>query len=199
VTGDRTRTGAGRVREKAWWRQALHLSRAEFVQLRRARITLLYLAGLPVLLALIAYGSQGAFTNAGEHVDAGAAALLSSVPMLAATMGLLHIAQVFTVRREQHILNRLRVGGVATAAVLAAVCAPTLAFVLTVTGVLCALGIALAGTYPAAPELLLIAGVLASVSCPCSACGSRASPGPPRASSSSASSRCSSWSSPAAR
>ncbi|GGM72350.1 hypothetical protein GCM10010106_18370 [Thermopolyspora flexuosa] len=70
---------------------------------------------------------------------------------------------VFTVRREQHIHKRLRVGGVAVGAVLAAVCAPTLAFVLIVTVVLCAIGVAAAGVYPAAPELLLLAGILASI------------------------------------
>jgi ABC-2 type transport system permease protein len=163
VAGERVSASDIHEREQNWWKQVLHLSRAEFIQLRRARITLFYLAGLPVLLAVISFSTQGLYTDSGEHVDGGAASLFTMMPVLAATMGLLHVSNLFTVRREQHILKRLRVGGAAASAMFAAVCVPTLAFVLTVTAILCAIGIAAAGQFPAAPELLLIAVILSSV------------------------------------
>lgn len=151
-------------REQKWWKQVLHLSRAEFTQLRRARIALFYLVGLPVVLFFMSLSSQGIYTNSGAHVDAGAASLFTMMPVLAAAIGLMHISAVFTVRREQHILKRLRVAGARVSTMITAVCTPTLAFVLVVTAGLCTFGIVAVGQFPAAPALLLCAVVLSSVS-----------------------------------
>ncbi|MBR8741846.1 ABC transporter permease [Nocardiopsis sp. MG754419] len=148
---------------QSWIKQVLHLSRVELLQLRRARITLLYLCGLPVLFAFISFSTQGLYSDSGDHVDAGAASLFSMIAPLAAAMGFLHVANLFAVRRDRHILKRLRVGGVTPSAVYAAATVPVLAFVLVLTLVLSGIGFAAAGQLPAAPGMLLVAVVLSSV------------------------------------
>lgn len=146
-----------------WLKQVLHLSRVEFLQLRRARITLLYLFGLPVLLSFISFSTQGLYTDSGEHVDAGAASLVTMLPVVATAMGLLHVANLFAVRRDRHILKRLRVSGVTPSAVYAAATVPVLAFVIGLTLVLCAIGVAAAGQFPENPLMLLLSVALASM------------------------------------
>lgn len=146
-----------------WGKQVLQLARAEFLQLRRARITLLYLLGLPVLLAFISFSTQGLYTDSGEHVDAGAASLITMLPVVAAALGFLHVTNLYTVRRDSHILKRLRVSGVTPSAVHAATTIPIITFVLGLTLVLVMVGIVLAGMFPQAPVMLLIAIVLAGV------------------------------------
>ncbi|MFW5421074.1 ABC transporter permease [Nocardiopsis sp. CNT-189] len=140
-----------------WSRQLLQLVRAEFRQIRRYRTALFYVVSFPVVLAVVSLMSQGQY--AGSGVDAGALSLVSLLPVLAAAFGLMHVSNVYAVRREGSILKRLRVSGVPPSAIIGATCVTIVLLVLATAALIVGLGIAAARQFPADPVMLLLAVV----------------------------------------
>ncbi|RCV49968.1 ABC transporter permease [Marinitenerispora sediminis] len=141
-------------------RQALRLTRTEFVLFYRYRMAL-YVALLPVAFLLPAFAAEGAELWPG--VDAVAYSLAGAFPLAAMTVGIVHVSNVYAARREEMVLKRFRLSGVAPAALFGATTLSVLG-VVAVQSVLAAVLIAaMFGTLPADPVLLVLSIVLVTV------------------------------------
>ncbi|MFC7326513.1 ABC transporter permease [Marinactinospora rubrisoli] len=141
-------------------RQTLRLTRTEFVLFYRYRMAL-YVALLPVAFLLPAFITEGGEIRPG--VDAGAYFLGGAFPMLAVTVGIVHVSNVYAARRESMILKRFRLSGVAPAALFGATTLSVLGVVAVQSAAVIAVTAALFGTLPADPVLLVASIVLVTV------------------------------------
>ncbi|GAB3207115.1 ABC transporter permease [Marinactinospora thermotolerans] len=141
-------------------RQMLRLTRTEFVLFYRYRMAL-YVAVLPVVFLLPSF-------NAGDEellpgVSAGAFSLASTFAMIAMTVGVIHVSNVYAARREQLVLKRFRVSGVRPAALFGATTLSVFGVVFAQSLIVVALLALQYDVLPADPVLLLISIVLSTV------------------------------------
>ncbi|GLU47508.1 ABC transporter permease [Nocardiopsis ansamitocini] len=141
-------------------RQTLRLTRTEFTLFYRYRMAL-YAAVLP-LVFLVPVFSMGP----GEllpGIDAVAFSLTNFFAMAAMTIGVVHVSNVYAARREQLVLKRFRVAGVPPVAMFGATALSVIAVVgvqsLAVIGAL----VAMTGSPPADPVMLVLSILLISV------------------------------------
>lgn len=133
--------------------QTLRLTRTELVLFYRYRMAL-YIAALPLMFGAIGLLREGDDVVPG--VDMAATYIAGSIPLGAMIIGVMHVANVLTARREQMVLKRFRVSGVPPAALFGAV-------VLSILVVVAVLAVAFGGfvtvrydLLPTAPLLLVV-------------------------------------------
>lgn len=146
-------------------RQALRLTRVEFVQMWRYRTALFYVIGMPLFFMVIMSMVPG--PESVTDVDPATFTTVNVIALLPVLLGLLHVSNVYAVRREKLVLKRLRVSGVPPAAIFGAT-AVSVVVVTLVQAVL--IGGFLAGgsgVVPADPVLLVVALTAGAVMMTC--------------------------------
>ncbi|TQN27733.1 ABC-2 type transport system permease protein [Haloactinospora alba] len=141
-------------------RQTLRLARTELVLFYRYRMAL-YIAVLPLFLAALGLAQEG--EEALPGIDMAALFIAGTIPLGAMVVGVMHVMNVLTARREQTILKRFRVSGVPPVALVGAVVLSVLVVVLALSAMI---GMLLGVRYqlwPSAPVLLLLTLVLITV------------------------------------
>lgn len=149
-----TRTAPGLVK------RTLRLARTEFTLFVRYKTALMYLV-LPVILfmPLMSMPSVpvfGDFTNR----DLSFSAALIGIGLM---LGIGHPSNVFAARRESLVLKRLRVSGVPQSAIFGGVVLVVVLFSLGLSALVVIAMVAMGGTMPADPVLLLVAVLLSAV------------------------------------
>ncbi|WP_017585913.1 ABC transporter permease [Nocardiopsis ganjiahuensis] len=141
-------------------KQTLRLARTEFTLFVRYKTALMYLV-LPLVLFLPLMSTPsvevlGEFTNR----DLTFAAALVSIGLM---LGIGHASNVFAARRESLVLKRLRVSGVPQLAIFGGMTLVVVLFTLALAVLILGAIVALSGTMPADPVLLMVAVLLSAV------------------------------------
>lgn len=150
---DRTETTARSAVHPA--RQALRLTRVEFTQMWRYRTALFYVVAMPLVMAFILLSVPVPDFLPG--VDGAAFNLVNIMVLLPPLLGLLHVSNLYAVRREQMVLKRLRISGVPAVSIFAATALSVVLVVLLQSLFLAGAVAAAADTLPAEPVLLVLA------------------------------------------
>ncbi|KUP96383.1 ABC transporter permease [Thermobifida cellulosilytica] len=140
-------------------RQTLRLTRTEFTLFYRYRMAL-YIAALPVVFLLPLSALPPGEVLPG--VDARAVSIARFFALAAMTVGVMHVSNVYAARREQLVLKRFRVSGVAPAALFGATTLSVLGVVAAQSAAVVAF-LGVAGTLPADPVLLALSVLLVTV------------------------------------
>lgn len=137
--------------------QTLRLARTEFTLFIRYKTAWLYLV-LPLPLVFVMSAQPSAEVLPG--VDTPDLAMAGIIGMVGMFLGIGHVSNVFTARRESLVLKRLRASGVPAQAIFGAVLLLVFLFMLLVAAVIAGLVYAVNGTLPSDPVMLLLAVAL---------------------------------------
>lgn len=138
-------------------RQALRLGRTEFTLFVRYKTALMYLI-MPLIL-LMPVANMESVPVLGEYTTTDLA-LVGTIGAIALFLGLGHPSNVFTARREALVLKRLRVSGVPQTAIFGGVFLVVLLFTLLIAALVVGGSMALGGSMPADPVMLVFSVVL---------------------------------------
>ncbi|MGH8908206.1 MAG: ABC transporter permease [Egibacteraceae bacterium] len=142
-------------------RQALRLARTELTLMYRYK-TALYLAVIMPLIFVLPLRNID-FAPVLPGVDGQAFGFAAFFAVCAATVGILHVSNVYAARREELVLKRLRVSGVPTAAIFGATALSVIAVVAVQSAAIVALIALLTGVLPADPMMLVVSILLTCV------------------------------------
>lgn len=110
----------------------LRLTRTEFTLIYRYRTALFFIA-FPLLFTAVGFAQQGRELAPG--VDAGAYFICGAIVLAPIFIGLVHVSNAYTARRELLVLKRFRVSGVPPAALFGATLLSILALVLVLSAI----------------------------------------------------------------
>ncbi|QBI52316.1 ABC transporter permease [Streptomonospora litoralis] len=154
-----TRTAAQR-RPVSPMRQALRLTRTEFTLMYRYR-TALFFVLFPLVFVGLSMVARGDSPIPG--VDAAALNAAGTPAIIAMMIGIMHVSNIYSARREQLILKRFRASGVPPTALFGATTLSVLAVVVLLSAVVVAgLGIGF-GVVPADPVLVVLSVLVTTV------------------------------------
>ncbi|PSK98586.1 ABC-2 type transport system permease protein [Murinocardiopsis flavida] len=122
----------GRRRPPGRAAQILRLTRTEFTLVYRYRTALFFIA-FPLLFTATGFAQQGRELTQG--MDAGAYFICGAMVLAPLFIGLVHVSNVYTARRESLVLKRFRVSGVPPATLFGATLLSVLLLVLLLTAI----------------------------------------------------------------
>lgn len=142
-------------------KQILRLTRTEFTLFVRYKTAWMFLA-LPLFFAFMALQMPNDEVVPG--FGAAEMVMLSTMGVISLILGLGHVSNVFTARRESLVLKRFRVSGVPQVAIFGGIIGVVLVFSLIIAVIMGGLILVMpAGALPRDPLMLLVAVVLGSV------------------------------------